>query len=45
MEKSKVYYTDFRTTIGVGLPQKLAKLCRKAGILGISSREYELIKM
>lgn len=33
MEKSKVYFTDFRTVNGVGLPTKLAKLCRKAGIL------------
>lgn len=33
MEKSKVYFTDFRTVNGVGLPTKLSKLCRKAGIL------------
>lgn len=33
MGKSKVYFTDFRTVNGVGLPTKLAKLCRKAGIL------------
>lgn len=33
MEKAKVYYTDFRTTIGVGLPEKLKRLCRKAGIM------------
>ena len=32
MEKSKVYFTDFRTTIGVGLPEKLKRLCRKAGL-------------
>ena len=32
MEKSKVYYTDFRTTANVGLPEKLKKLCIKAGI-------------
>ena len=32
MEKSKVYYTDFRTTIGVGLPKKLQMLCKKAGL-------------
>ena len=33
MEKSKVYFTDFRTGLGVGLPEKLKKLCRKAGIM------------
>lgn len=32
MEKAKVYYTDFRTTNGVGLPEKLKRLCRKAGM-------------
>ncbi len=32
MEKSKVYYTDFRTKLGVGLPDKLRKLCRTAGL-------------
>jgi uncharacterized Fe-S center protein len=32
MEKSKVYFTDFRTRIGVSLPEKLQKLIRKAGI-------------
>ena len=33
MEKSKVYYTDFRTVaFGDGLPTKLQKLCKKAGI-------------
>ena len=33
MEKSKVYYTDFRTiAFGDGLPTKLQKLCKKAGI-------------
>ncbi len=31
MEKSKVYFTDFRTKEGVGLPQKLKKLLIKAG--------------
>lgn len=33
LEKSKVYFTDFRTFNGVGLPEKLKKLCRKAGIM------------
>ncbi len=32
MEKSKVYFTDFRTGIGTSLTTKLQKLIRKAGI-------------
>ncbi|MBQ7599873.1 MAG: DUF362 domain-containing protein [Clostridia bacterium] len=32
MESSKVYFTDFRTTLGVSLTEKLKKLMRKAGI-------------
>lgn len=32
MAKSKVYFTDFRTNIGVGLPTKLKKLCTMAGL-------------
>ena len=32
MEKSKVYFTDFRTGLGVSLPSKLQKLIHKAGI-------------
>jgi len=32
MEKSKVYYTDFRTKLGEGLPTKLKRLIRAAGI-------------
>ena len=32
MEKAKVYYTDFRTTVGTSLTVKLQKLIRKAGI-------------
>ena len=36
MEKAKVYYTDFRTrAFGDGLPAKLQKLMRKAGIENI----------
>ena len=42
MEKSKVYFTDFRTVLGVSLTAKLQKLIRMAGI---GSREYELITM
>ena len=32
MEKSKVYYTDFRAKLGEGLPLKLQRLLRTAGI-------------
>ena len=33
MEKSKVYFTNFRTVaFGDGLPTKLKKLIKKAGI-------------
>ncbi len=32
MEKSKVYFTDFRTKLGEGLPSKLKRLIWKAGI-------------
>ena len=32
MEKSKVYFTDFRTHLGVSLTAKLQKLIRQAGI-------------
>ena len=33
MEKAKVYFTDFRTKAnGDGLPTKLKKLIKKAGI-------------
>ena len=35
MGKSKVYFTDFRTSNGIGLPEKLKKLCRKAGLLNL----------
>ena len=31
-EKANVYFTDFRTQIGVSLPEKLQKLIRRAGI-------------
>ena len=30
MEKAKVYYTDFRTKLGEGLPTKLKRLIRAA---------------
>ena len=33
MEKSKVFFTDFRTNYnGMSMPEKLKRLCRKAGI-------------
>lgn len=32
MEKSKVYFTDFRAKLGEGLPAKLQRLIRTAGI-------------
>jgi hypothetical protein len=32
MEKAKVYYTDFRTKLGEGLPTKLKRLVKAAGI-------------
>ena len=32
MEKSKVYFTDFRARPGYNLLQKLEKLMKKAGI-------------
>ncbi len=32
MEKSKVYFTDFRTVLGVSLTEKLQKLIKRAGI-------------
>ena len=47
MEKSKVYYTDFRTiAFGDGLPTKLQKLCKKAGIGSIDMNgKFVAIKM
>ena len=46
MEKSKVYFTDFRTTAGVGLPEKLSKLLRRAGIMDMDmENKFVAIKM
>ena len=46
MEKSKVYFTDFRTTIGTGLPTKLAMLCKRAGIMDMDmDGKFVAIKM
>ncbi|MBR1709296.1 MAG: DUF362 domain-containing protein [Clostridia bacterium] len=46
MEKSKVYFTDFRTVLDVGLPTKLKKLIKKAGIGTIDMNgKFVAIKM
>ena len=47
MEKAKVYFTDFRTPAGGdGLPTKLKKLIRKAGIGEIDMEgKFVAIKM
>lgn len=46
MDKSKVYFTDFRTSNGIGLPTKLQKLCRRAGILDLDmDSKFVAIKM
>lgn len=45
-EKSKVYFTDFRTTIGTSLTEKLKKLIRRAGISSIDmDGKYVAVKM
>lgn len=46
MEKSKVYFTDFRTKIDVPITEKLKKLCKKAGIGEIDmENKFVAIKM
>lgn len=46
MEKSKVYFTDFRTTKDGGLTEKLKMLCKKAGIGNIDFEgKFVAIKM
>ena len=46
MEKSKVYFTDFRVTVGTSLLDKLKKLCIKAGIKNINMEgKFVSIKM
>ena len=47
MEKAKVYYTDFRTKAnGDGLPKKLQKLIKKAGIADLDlESKFVAIKM
>ena len=47
MEKSKVYFTDFRTPhSGMSIPQKLQKLIKKAGIGDINfDKQFAAIKI
>ena len=46
MEKSKVYFTDFRAKLGEGLPLKLQRLIRTAGIDQIDMEgKFVAIKM
>lgn len=46
MEKSKVYFTDFRTQLDVSLTQKLQKLIKVAGIGNIDmDGKFVAIKM
>ena len=46
MEKSKVYFTDFRTRVGVSLTEKLQRLIKKAGINDIDmDGKFVAIKM
>ena len=46
MEKSKVYFTDFRTRMGIPLTEKLQKLIRLAGIGSIDfDNKFVAIKM
>ena len=46
MDKSKVYFTDFRTGLGVSLTAKLQKLIRMAGIGSIDfDNKFVAIKM
>lgn len=46
MEKSEVYFTDFRTHVGVSLTEKLQRLIKKAGITDIDmDGKFVAIKM
>lgn len=46
IEKSKVYFTDFRTRVGVSLTEKLQRLIKKAGITDIDmDGKFVAIKM
>ena len=46
MEKSKVYFTDYRTRVGVSLTEKLQRIIKKAGITDIDmDGKFVAIKM
>ena len=46
MERSKVYFTDFRTGLGTSLPEQLQKLIKLAGIESIDmDGKFVAIKM
>lgn len=46
MNKSKVYFTDFRTKLGEGLPTKLKRLIKRAGIQEMDlDQKFVAIKM
>lgn len=46
MEKSKVYFTDFRTRVGVSLTEKLQRIIKKTGITDIDmDGKFVAIKM
>ena len=46
MSKAKVYFTDFRTQLGEGLPTKFKRLLRQAGLPGIDmDGKFVAIKM
>lgn len=46
MERSKVYFTDFRTVLGVSLTEKLQKLIKRAGIQSMDmDGKFVAIKM
>ena len=46
MDKSKVYFTDFRTQLDVSLTDKLQKLIKEAGIGSIDMKgKFVAIKM
>lgn len=46
MDKAKVYFTDFRTKLGEGLPKKLKRMIKEAGIDQIDmDNKFVAIKM
>ena len=45
-EKSKVYFSDLHTNANINLPQKLERLCRRAGMMNIDFKnKYVAIKL